>query len=113
MLAVLPSRIVASCNDKKLAVYEVTGKGSVVTVQMAAILDQHREAVQCMHRVDDSTFATGSLDGAIILWSSTKLSVLFVLNYKETYQSPSTKMYTFSIHHLITMQNFLVPSPDG
>eukprot|EP00729_Bicosta_minor_P000897 gene897-17246_t len=80
----------------------------LILVSLGGTLDKHREDVCCIHKINDAEFASGSLDGTIVIWSSTTLHEIRILNFKPIYQSPKTHKYVFSIQHLISFKDYLV-----
>lgn len=84
--------IVAECDDKQLHVYRVNrgvrggAASDEVTVDLVAVktLEGHREPVQCLHKVTEHMFASGSLDGTVCLWDARNLRVTRVLNFHES-----------------------------
>lgn len=80
--------IIAASDYPSLAVYDVIKDNSSDKYQLkfAHYLARHREDIQCLTRVTDSIFASASLDGAIILWSTNSFSAVKQFNYKENYQ---------------------------
>lgn len=80
--------IIAASDYPSLGVYDVI-KDSIsdkYQLKFAHYLARHREDIQCLTRVSDSIFASASLDGAIILWSTNSFSAVKQFNYKENYQ---------------------------
>jgi WD40 repeat protein len=84
--------VVAECDDKQLHVYSVKrgvrggAASDELTVELVAVktLEGHREPVQCLHKVSENMFASGSLDGTVCLWDATNLRVTRVLNFHES-----------------------------
>ena len=76
--------------------------------KLRALLDDHREAVTAMHRMHAREFATGSLDGTIIVWSSETMAKLQTLNVKDVYQSTKTHKYIYSVQQLLTVNSYLI-----
>jgi WD40 repeat protein len=85
-----------------------TAQTGLPGIQVAGILDKHREDVCCVHKISDAEFASGSLDGTVVIWSTDTLREIVVLNHRTVYQSPKTHKYVYSIQHLISFENFLV-----
>jgi len=49
--------------------------------------------------ISDNLFASGSLDGAIVVWHAETLSPIKILNYPEKYRNED-KVYIYSVKHL-------------
>jgi WD40 repeat protein len=77
-----------------------------VRLQFFRVLSGHRESVRCIHSLSDSEFATGSLDGTVIIWSSDSLSLLHRLNFQDSYYNRSHD-FVYSVQCLISYQHFL------
>jgi hypothetical protein len=76
------------------------GQGSRVVVTHEKALEGHREAVRCLAPASPASFASGSLDGGVILWCSTTLAPLRTLHRPEVFVSPATHAFIFSIGDL-------------
>ena len=95
-------------HSKQTAVTSSAAPASLPLIKVGGTLDKHREDVCCIHKINDAEFASGSLDGTIVIWSSTTLHEIRILNFKPIYQSPKTHKYVFSIQHLISFKDYLV-----
>jgi len=84
----------------------------VLTFQFLKLLAYHRESVRCLLCISDSAFASGSLDGAVVIWSCDSLSPLRILMYPDTYID-SNKRFTHSIGKLIVMNNSYIAAAVG
>ncbi|EDO42332.1 predicted protein [Nematostella vectensis] len=107
MLPIKNNRVVAASN-KTLVVYSVkysedSSEGpSTLQIAFFRKLSSHREAIRCLVHVADSMFASASLDGAIVLWSSHSLSSTRQLNLMKNYEGNS-HMYPYSVQHLFSV----------
>ncbi|XP_068694485.1 WD repeat-containing protein 41-like isoform X1 [Montipora foliosa] len=105
LLPIKNNRIVAASNKSSLVVYSIERttddpeKFKIVEIKK---LSPHREAIRCLINVADSMFASASLDGAIVLWSSHSLSYTRQFNYVKNYEGPS-HTYPSSTQHVFTV----------
>eukprot|EP01104_Vermistella_antarctica_P021282 TRINITY_DN951_c0_g1_i1.p1 TRINITY_DN951_c0_g1~~TRINITY_DN951_c0_g1_i1.p1 ORF type:complete len:591 (-),score=75.97 TRINITY_DN951_c0_g1_i1:213-1772(-) len=86
-------RVVTGSNSSLLLVYSLT------TLRFDKLLAYHRESVRCLERVSDQLFASGSLDGAIVVWDSDSLTMLKLLNYPDPYRDMN-RVYVYSVRKL-------------
>eukprot|EP00035_Acanthoeca_spectabilis_P038185 m.50848 g.50848 ORF g.50848 m.50848 type:complete len:371 (+) comp9029_c0_seq2:1117-2229(+) len=82
--------IIAACDDRQLLAYRVRRGAGRANVDLLPIkkLVGHREPVQCLHKLTEHAFASGSLDGSICLWDAVDLQMTQVLNYHEARPQP-------------------------
>jgi WD40 repeat protein len=74
MIALDDHRICTASEKENLRVYDID-KYSIL-----AILEGHKESVQCLTNVNEFMFASASTDGVIILWDTTTLEAKRKLN---------------------------------
>ncbi|XP_078372588.1 WD repeat-containing protein 41-like [Oculina patagonica] len=105
LLPIKNNRIVAASNKSSLVVYSVV-KPSDDSEELKIVefkkLSPHRESIRCLISVADSMFASASLDGAIVLWSSHSLSYTRQFNFVKNYEGPN-HTYPASAQHVFTV----------
>lgn len=124
LLAISKDRVVTSSSSallRKLApglkliilvVYDTN------TFKFCNLFTYHRESVQCLVKVNSNfdalyiiltqsadVFASGSLDGVIVIWRMGSLTPLKKLNYPEKFFTitDTIKSYTSSVNHLLVL----------
>ncbi|KAK3733295.1 hypothetical protein QZH41_011132 [Actinostola sp. cb2023] len=108
MLPIKNSRIVTASDKSSLVVYtvvrssNVSGSLSNIHIEPFKKLSPHRESIRCLISVADSMFASASLDGAIVLWSTLSLSYTRQMNYTKNYEGPD-HMFPYSVQHLLAV----------
>uniref|UniRef100_A0A6B2L2Y3 Uncharacterized protein n=1 Tax=Arcella intermedia TaxID=1963864 RepID=A0A6B2L2Y3_9EUKA len=65
----------------------------------------HREPVRCLVKINDETFASGSLDGVVVIWLCPSFSPLKTLNFPNTYfvNTDNRRHYSHSVNHLLVI----------
>ncbi|XP_066020813.1 WD repeat-containing protein 41 isoform X3 [Pocillopora verrucosa] len=105
LLPIKNNRIVAASNKFSLVVYSVTRStddSQNMKIVEVKKLPPHRESI--------SMFASASLDGAIILWSSLSLSHTRQFNFVKDYEGPF-HTYPASTQHIFTVdQKYILAS---
>ncbi|XP_066020812.1 WD repeat-containing protein 41 isoform X2 [Pocillopora verrucosa] len=113
LLPIKNNRIVAASNKFSLVVYSVTRStddSQNMKIVEVKKLPPHRESIRCLISVADSMFASASLDGAIILWSSLSLSHTRQFNFVKDYEGPF-HTYPASTQHIFTVdQKYILAS---
>ncbi|XP_061174560.1 WD repeat-containing protein 41-like [Saccostrea echinata] len=99
-------KFVAAC-DKILTVYSIKDSLNLdeanYKICMLKILPSHLEAIRSLIPVSDKLFASGSLDGTILLWSSETFIPLKKLNTMSEYKGKANA-YPYSVQY-ITCEN--------
>ncbi|XP_022334336.2 WD repeat-containing protein 41-like [Crassostrea virginica] len=95
-------RFVTAC-DKELAVYSIKDQLDVnetsYKICLLKKLPQHIEAVRALVPVSDKLFASGSLDGTILLWSSETFIPVKKLNTMADYKGKAN-IYPYSVQYI-------------
>jgi len=66
-------------------------------------LAYHRESVQCLVRVNQTVFASASLDGTVVLWNTDALlQPMKVLNNPDHYRNEG-KVYIYNVKFLLPL----------
>eukprot|EP00038_Savillea_parva_P012059 m.201948 g.201948 ORF g.201948 m.201948 type:complete len:511 (+) comp21639_c0_seq1:185-1717(+) len=119
--------IVAACDDPHLVAYRVKRGGATVAtatrgddnksgerpgIELAPArkLMGHREPVQCLKKLSEHAFASGSMDGSVCLWDVSTLELVRMLNYHESYELRATAMHTYpySVNHIASTKGWVV-----
>ncbi|KAI0207827.1 WD repeat-containing protein 41 [Lamellibrachia satsuma] len=111
LLAVRNDVIVAGA-DRDLIVYSVLTRGTSKHLSLLQKLPQHREAVRSLVKVNELLFASGSLDGTIVLWSVETFVPLQSFNCVEDYQGDD-RLYRYSIQHMMAVEGSYIVSTVG
>eukprot|EP00162_Nutomonas_longa_P011077 comp20331_c0_seq1/m.40592 comp20331_c0_seq1/g.40592 ORF comp20331_c0_seq1/g.40592 comp20331_c0_seq1/m.40592 type:complete len:529 (+) comp20331_c0_seq1:59-1645(+) len=96
LLAISTDRVVAGSDSKTVTVYNIVEKNIVKQLQ------GHREGVHCIISTSSSSFATGSLDGSIIIWAAIGLEKIHVLNWTDNYFDKERAYFT-AVHKMIVI----------
>ena len=115
-ILVLNKTTIVTAADKVLAVYLLqetdqlsdTAKAKD-SLKLERQLISHTDSVTAVLKIDDTCFASGSLDGTIILWSSNDFTRIKFLSLKRRDYQGSDRLYPYSVQHLLCVdQRFLV-----
>lgn len=97
------NRIVTASSLASLFVYNPE------TWSFVAILAYHRESVTRLCRVNQTQFASGSLDGCIVVWNADALKPARILAFPEKYRSDIDHVYAFHVRSLFALNHrFLI-----
>eukprot|EP01130_Rhizamoeba_saxonica_P009236 TRINITY_DN3755_c0_g1_i1.p1 TRINITY_DN3755_c0_g1~~TRINITY_DN3755_c0_g1_i1.p1 ORF type:complete len:470 (+),score=91.71 TRINITY_DN3755_c0_g1_i1:246-1655(+) len=68
----------------------------------------HRESINCLEKVDDTSFISGSMDGVVSIWSFHKeLQLVHTLNHPRDYRARD-RTYNYSVRKLLlTSRKFI------
>ncbi|KAK2161251.1 hypothetical protein NP493_1574g00006 [Ridgeia piscesae] len=102
LLAVKNKRIVAAA-DRELIVYNVLTRGTKSRLSLQEKLPHHRESVRSLVTVNALLFASGSLDGSIVVWNAETFVVLRSFNCVDDYQGED-RLYRYSIQHMTSVE---------
>ncbi|XP_050400394.1 WD repeat-containing protein 41 [Patella vulgata] len=108
MISINHNRIVTAA-DKQLVVFSVTpaddDEDTDVNSEMSLIksLPPHREVIHSLIKVSKSCFASGSIDGMIVLWTTHNLLPAKYFNTITNYQG-ADKLYPYSIQCMFCLQ---------
>lgn len=95
-------RFVTAC-DKELTVYSIKDlldlNETSYRICQDKRLPEHLEAIRALVPVSDKLFASGSLDGTILLWSSETFTPLKKLNTMADYKGKAN-MYPYSVQYI-------------
>ncbi|XP_064609365.1 WD repeat-containing protein 41-like [Liolophura sinensis] len=119
MIATKNNRVVTAA-DKQLCVYSVVKIITSLTsntdcsyeVTLVKKLPPHREAIRCLINVSDASFASGSIDGTIILWTTQTLAPSRYFNSIPDYQGRE-HLYPYSIQHMICIDERYIVAGIG
>ena len=75
---------------------------SLKTRQFSKLLTSHREPPQCLVQLNSQHFASGSLDGMVVMWNSDTLMSLRVFSSPEAYLSKD-KVYVYRVACLVPL----------
>ncbi len=101
------SRVVTGSSSSLLLVYNPES-WSFVT-----ILAYHRESVTCLERITQTHFASGSLDGAIVVWHADTLKPSKILSFPEKFRSDFDHQYTFHVRSLVQLNQRFLATATG
>jgi len=97
---------IISAADKDLCAYKYehsTEQDFHKLSQLKQLQSIHREAIHCLVNVSTSCFASGSLDGLIVIWSSSTLQPARQLNNVAEYEG-SNRRFPYSVQCLMCVQ---------
>lgn len=98
MLAVNEHFVVtASSTNNVVQVY------SLRTMAQHRYLSYHREAPQCFVRLSDTAFASGSLDGMVVVWHAEHMTPLRVLNSPGDYVGKDDHGFRYCVRTLVAV----------
>ncbi len=97
------NRVVTGSASSLLLVYNPE------TWTMVTVLAYHREAVTCLERINQTQSASGSLDGAIVVWNADTLKPAKVLSFPDRYRSEQDHIFLFHVRSLAALnQRYLI-----
>ncbi len=97
------NRIVTASSLPSLFVYNPE------TWSFVAILAYHRESVTQLCRVNQTQFASGSLDGCIVVWNADALKPARILAFPEKYRSEIDHVFMYHVRSLYALNHrFLI-----
>ncbi|XP_074651942.1 WD repeat-containing protein 41-like [Tubulanus polymorphus] len=112
MISIKHDKLVAA-SEKQLFVYALTDEmdenqpNRRCNISFTKKLPPHRELIRCLINVSDTLFASGSLDGTVVLWTTHTISPTRYFNTVNEYKGIE-KTYPFSIQHmLITDEKYM------
>nr|XP_006814031.1 PREDICTED: WD repeat-containing protein 41-like [Saccoglossus kowalevskii] len=73
---------------------------------------QHREAIRCLIKISDVSFASGSLDGTIMVWTSHGLNPSREFNFIKKYKGDH-HAYPFSVQHMVAIEERYILAAIG
>ncbi|XP_069137710.1 WD repeat-containing protein 41-like [Argopecten irradians] len=100
-------RVVAA-SGKQLGVYQVNTRTADNVIETGEVtflknLPSHLEAIRSLTNLSDQCFASGSLDGTIVIWSSQTFLPTCKLNTVDCYQGKD-HLYPYSIQHVLCLE---------
>ena len=99
----ITNRIITGSSSSLLLVYNPE------TWSFVTILAYHRESVTCLEKITQTHFASGSLDGAIVIWHADTLKPSKILAFPEKYKTELDHVYKFHVRSLHALnQRYLV-----
>ena len=97
------NRIVTGSSSSLLLVYNPE------TWSFVTILAYHRESVTCLEQVSQTQFASGSLDGAIVIWHADTLKPARILAFPTVYRSEAEHVFLYHVRSLVLLnQRYLI-----
>uniref|UniRef100_A0A0B7B7P2 Anaphase-promoting complex subunit 4 WD40 domain-containing protein n=1 Tax=Arion vulgaris TaxID=1028688 RepID=A0A0B7B7P2_9EUPU len=103
MISIQNERIVAAA-DKELVSYELSQSGdSSYKLAKVKQMQYHSEAIHSLVLISASTFASGSVDGMIIIWTTSNLQPIKRLNPVSTSEGDN-KRFPNSVQALMCVQ---------
>ncbi|PRP79750.1 hypothetical protein PROFUN_12612 [Planoprotostelium fungivorum] len=106
ILAIDTLTLVTASNANLLCVYRLE------TFKFKKILLAHRESVRCLVKISDSYFASASMDGAIIVWSSETLQTHKILNCPIEFRN-TNKVYIYDVKFLLPLSEQYLAAAIG
>ncbi|OWF39038.1 WD repeat-containing protein 41 [Mizuhopecten yessoensis] len=99
---------VVTASGKQIGVYQVnttTDDVVIVTGDIAFVknLPSHLEAIRSLTNLSDQCFASGSLDGTIVIWSCQTFLPTYKFNTVDSYQGKD-HLYPYSIQHVLCLE---------
>ncbi|XP_060080325.1 WD repeat-containing protein 41-like [Ylistrum balloti] len=99
---------IVTASGKLIGVYQVNittdnniiESGDIVFVKN---LSSHLEAIRSLTNLSDQCFASGSLDGSIVIWSSQTFLSSYKLNAVDSYWGKD-HLYPYSIQHVLCLE---------
>ncbi|ELT96909.1 hypothetical protein CAPTEDRAFT_44181, partial [Capitella teleta] len=104
MITMLSKSILIVTANRKMTVCE----SDETDLEELVNLPLHNEKITCVTRLNDSHFASGSLDGSIILWSSNDFSRVKFLSLKRQDFQGSNHCFPYSVQCLSPVDEFYV-----
>ncbi|XP_059148383.1 WD repeat-containing protein 41-like [Physella acuta] len=102
MIAIKNNRLVIAA-DKELVVYRLNLDGTVPELVVLKHLNSHQETIHSLIPISTSCFGTGSVDGMIIIWTSSTLQQTKTLR-TVTERDIENKTFLHSVQALICVQ---------
>lgn len=96
VLMISNKRLVTAGNGAEMVVY------SLIEKRCVSLLLAHREPVRCLVSLNSTMFASASIDGQIVIWSSVTLTQIHDLNYHKTYIN-ADHVYMYNVHQLVKL----------
>lgn len=96
MIASKHNRLITGSNSSLLFVYNTE------ECCFERLLSFHRESVRCLVNIDDDTFASASLDGAIVIWNADDLVPIRKLCFPDQYVN-AEKVYFKAVRKLVPL----------
>jgi WD40 repeat protein len=106
MLATNGQRLVTASDSRDLFVYRLDLE------QFEKRLPFHRKSVRCLLRVSSTSFASASLDGAIVVWSADTLSPLRVLTQPEVFRDKH-RVYISAVRSMVLLSDRYLAATIG
>jgi len=107
VIVINSNRIVTATDQPHLTVYNILEEVSfpspdkVHEIKEYKKLQHRRESITFVLCITDSMFASASMDGAIIIWSSNSLDIIRQFNNYENFLNLSDHTYPYKVNHLI------------
>lgn len=107
ILPIKNEKLVIAFSKQRLVVYYITEVSRRKILKFHSQLQPHRDDVRCLVNVTDESFASASLDGEIILWSSNSLKPIKEFNKIWEFEGRN-HLYPYSVQHMFVLdQRFI------
>jgi len=104
LLSVKGWKIIAATDKHYLTAYSVKKTMEGFEIQRVMRLPTHREPVTCLIHISDAMFASASLDGTIMLWTTYHLSPTRLFNEHEQYKDTSKHSFMYKVQHMFALE---------
>lgn len=112
-LICLNHQLLVGCMNKQLAVFTFsTVAGTIRGIKFICKLKSHREAVRSLVVVSDTLFASGSLDGEVIVWSTNDWLPMLRLTSHKQYTSDRA-VYPYSVQSMLLLSSIYFAAAVG
>ncbi|XP_077989189.1 WD repeat-containing protein 41-like [Glandiceps talaboti] len=112
LLPIKNNRLVVT-SEKSISVYKlIVSDDESVHLEMWKNLQCHREAIRCLLKISEASFASGSIDGSIMVWTSHALNPSREFNFIKLYQGDS-HCYPFSVQDMVTVEERYILAAIG
>ena len=101
VICIKDNKIVAASDKPELMVYKVAMEDSEGeqrrTIELFKKLPPHRESITCLTPISDAMFASSSMDGDIICWTTHRLSPTRKFNHYEVFMDYADHTYPYAV----------------
>ncbi|XP_057305846.1 WD repeat-containing protein 41-like [Hydractinia symbiolongicarpus] len=99
-------RIVTATDQPHLIVYDIKNESDGSSHEEYVIkefkrLPRHRESITSLVLISDAMFASASMDGAIIVWTTHRLEPTRKFNHYETFMNTLDHTYPYAVQHIM------------
>ncbi|XP_065060388.1 WD repeat-containing protein 41-like [Rhopilema esculentum] len=104
LISIKDKKIVTATDQYYLDVYCIEKSSESVEIQYSRKLPTHRESITCLINISDAMFASASLDGTIMVWTTYHLLPTRQFNSHENYRDSEKKKFLYSVKHLFALE---------